>query len=304
MVRVRGTMTRKLIRSIAPSIGLVFGLLSAPIPVYAAPLFALQCSDATLQKDWSSVNRFFDTGAQATGALADMRVRTLRPCTNPSSANWDMPFVFATLQRDVYSVDPNNIVQIGYAVCGRPSVACGNIPNDGAPHFVYTRADNSGGEVWLFDTWYHAPVLGREYRVRVAQTTAAGNPVWQYCIRDKASEPNYTCHNGGHQLTNGTFAASRSWNSGKFPWYGAENSSAASQQGTGLSEPHLDVRWMQYYRSAAWIVATPTTCTESASPGRTVPSSYLCTTVSTVDVTGDGVVNDKETLRVWTDDRS
>jgi hypothetical protein len=278
--------------------------LSAPI-VRAAPIFALPCSDAAIHKDWSTVNRFFSSGAQPTGALADMRVRTLRPCTNPSSSSWDMPFVFVTLQRDVFTVDPSNIVQIGYARCGRPSVSCGDIPNDGQMHFVYTRGDNNGGDAWLADGWYHAPVLGHEYRLRVATATSStGDPVWQYCIRDKASEPSYTCHNGGHQLTNGTFSATRSWSSGKFPWYGAENTSGASQQGVGDGEPHLDVRWMQYFRSSTWIVATPTTCVESAGPGSSVPSAYDCATVSTVDVTGDGVVNDQETLRVWTLDRS
>lgn len=279
-------------------------LTTAPA-VWAAPIYALPCADAALQKNWSTVDRFFRSGAQVAGALADMRVRTLRPCTNPSSANWDMPFVLVTLQRDLYSVDPNSIVQIGYAVCGRPTVNCGDIPRDGAPHFVYTRGDNNGGDMWLFDTWYHAPVLGHEYRLRVAQaTSSAGDPVWQYCIRDKASEPSYTCHNGGHQLTNGTFSASRSWNTGKFPWYGAENTSLASAQGTGAGESHLNVRWMQYLRSSVWNVATPTVCDEETVAGGTVPGAYRCDTISTVDVTGDGVVNDQETLRVWTDDRS
>jgi hypothetical protein len=279
--------------------------LSIPMPASAAPIFALPCSDAALQKNWSTVDRYFPSGAMVTGVLADMRVRTLRPCTNPSSSSWDMPFMLVTLQRDLFVNDPNNIVQIGYARCGRPSISCNGIPNDGAPHFVYTRGDNTGGLFFIFDTWYHAPVLGREYRFRIAlATSSAGDPVWEYCIRDKASEPNYSCHNGGHRISGTTYGAARSWSSGKFAWYGAENSSLASQLGTAAGESHVDQRWMQYIRSSQWLVATPTTCDEETIPGRTHPSAYDCATVSTVDVTGDGVVNDKETLRVWTDDRS
>jgi hypothetical protein len=259
----------------------------------AAAAYAKACG--SYYKNWTTVDREFPSGDALTGVIADVRVRTQRPCT---SGGGDQPFVLVTLQRSGTGF-LDDLVQIGYAKCNVPG-GCNNIPNDGQHHFVYTRADNMGGLMWLFDTFYHAPEVGHEYRFRITTGVSGGDNIWTYCIRDKAEEPDYTCRNGGSQNAAGDIVHERSWNSGRFAWYGAETTNAGTQMGVANNEADLNMRWMQYRRTGTWYVAEPTTCVKATQVS--YPSWYQCSTVSTVDVDGDGVVNDKETLQVWTTD--
>jgi hypothetical protein len=182
----------------------------------------------------------------------------------PRGSVYDYPGAVLTLQRS-QSAYPSDLVQLGYVECNRPG-GISNVPCDGAPHFVYTRGDNAGGESFLFDTFYHAPALNHEYRLRISTfTTSSGAEVWQYCIRDKATEPNYTCHTGGHKTGPGTYAHSRTWNIGRYAWWGFETQNKNSAQGTAFdppstAEPYLYQRWLQYARDSAWWVAEPISC--------------------------------------------
>jgi hypothetical protein len=264
-------------------------------PTALATAYVYSCGSGGQWVDWTTVDRTF-TSNLATGAILNVTVRTLRPCTSPNGSDYSFPAAgVLTLEGGT-----DEIVQLAYLVCGVPG-GCGNgIPNDGKPHFVWTRADNAGGEVHLFDTWYHAPVAGHEYRFKILATSSAGNNIWQYCIRDYNTEPSYSCHNGGHLDGSGNFVLSRSWTSSSFAWYGTETQNTESQNGTGAGEASLNIRWMQYYRGGVWsVVSDQAGCVKTTEV--IYPAHYDCSIVSTVDVDGDGVVNDKETLRSFTD---
>jgi hypothetical protein len=260
-------------------------------------------SPSSEQTDHTFVRRPFPTGDAMSGVTMDVHVRNLRVCTGGTSSVYDYPAAVLSLQR--VGSGGTDIVQLGYVKCNKPG-GLGNVPCDGFPHWVYTRGDNASGFTWLFDTFYGPPVVGQEYRLRISTyTTSGGNQVWQYCIRNKNTEPTYTCHTGGHQTGPGTFSHSRSWDSGRLAWYGTETQNKNSAQGTGVDlpnfEPYLNIRWMQYRRGGTWWIATPVNCEAQSVPGPR-PSYFGCAVQSTVDVTGDGVINDQETIQPVTYD--
>lgn len=281
-------------------------MLTSAAPVSAAT-YTGPCvtTPTSVQTDHTIEARTFTTGAGMYGVTMDVHVRNLRPCTGATSTVYDYPAAVVTLQRASTGY-PTDLVQLGYVECNKPG-GMGAVACDGNPHWVYTRGDNESGETSLFDTHYHAPVVGHEYRLRISNyTTSGGNEVWQYCIRDKATEPNYTCHTGGHKTGPGTYAHARSWNVGRYAWWGFETQNKNSAQGTGFdppstNEPYLYQRWLQYLRGTDWWVAEPIACRFKTTGVR--PSWFGCAVHSTVDVTGDGVVNDEETLQVVTIDR-
>lgn len=292
---------RRLAAALLPPIlgAAALGLTAVPV---SAAIYVGPCP-GNVQVDQTYAQRQFASGAGLTGVTMDVRVRTLRGCTSPSSSAYDYPAVVLSLQRNI-TTDPadHDIVQLAYVICNKPGGCPGGVPNDGNLHWVYTRGDNTQ-EAWLFDTYYHAPVLGREYALRITNYhTTGGDDVWQYCIRDKASEPDYTCHTGGHQVSPGVFANSRSWNIGRWAWWGVETQNRNSQQGTGGFEPLLDQRVLKYNRSGTWWISEDLGCYAISSGAR--PSYYGCTIQSTVDVDGDGLLNDNETIQIYTFDRT
>lgn len=250
-------------------------------------VYVSSCATGSLDTNWSIVDRS-KSNPNITGVIGQATIRTLRPCLTPNGVNWDIPWVLpANLQAN--TTDPNKIVQIGYARCGRP-VADGdcntNIPNDGKMHFVYTAADNSGGLLKLADGWYKAPVAGHEYRFKIVN----GADVWTYCIQDRTAGEGYDCHN-----------TADTWTSGTYSWYGTETNNDNSQNGNSFNESELNIRWMQYQRSGTWYVVTDQVGCDSISTG-VYPSYYHCLITSTVDADGDGQVNDNETLWSHTHD--
>jgi hypothetical protein len=252
-------------------------------PVAAAYVTSCATGGAgALDTNWTTIQRIKSNPA-ISGVIGEATIRTLRPCTNAGSANWDIPWVLpANLQFD--GTPSGKIVQIGYGRCGRPVVDgdCNtDIPNDGDAHFVYTLADNSGGGLRLADGWYgNAPVLGHEYRFKIE--LASGQ--WKYCIKDRTTGENYTCH-----------YISASWTSGIFAWYGTETNNTNSQMGVGAGEVALNMRWMEYERSGSWTVVDGLTgCTKVSTD--TFPAYYHCSIQSTVDTDGNGLLDDDETL--------
>ena len=174
------------------------------------------------------------TSPEILGVIGDVRVRNLRPCTNPSTSLYDMPAVLgASLQyRRDNAANLMRVVQLGYGKCGRPSgLKCGkiaDIPNDGKPHFIYTFIDNNNGGAYLADGWYKAPILGHEYRMKVESFGSD----WRFCIRDKTAGEAYVC----------TFRG-RNWGpSGEFAWWGTETNDIGTQNGNSLNEPEIDLK--------------------------------------------------------------
>lgn len=271
--------------------------------LFVAPALAVyrqDCGVGALGSNWTFISRT-KSSPSMDAVIGELTIRTLRPCTNPDPVDWDLPFALAAnLQKSQAPADKNYIVQIGYAVCGRAEGACnGNIPNDGQPHFVYTNDDDNGGLVVLADGWYHAPQAGHQYRFRISPATnASGQAVWEYCIKDKGTGEAYDCTKT---------ADLRSWSSGIYAWWGTETYNTASQNGNSFNESELDLRWLQYRRSSTWYVVSDQSGCETRSVDefgdpKPYPSTingnlaYHCQIVSTVDVDGDGQVNDLETL--------
>jgi hypothetical protein len=181
--------------------------LALPESVRAATYVAPCGSGA--RNDTTFAEKQQTTGTLISGVTMDFYARTLRACTSPANGfgTFDYPAVLLALQSTPST--QTNIVHIGYLICNRPAGCPGNIPNDGAPHFVYTRGDNDAGSVWLLDTYYHAPVIGHQYPARISHgTSGTGNPIWLYCLRDLATEADYTCHGGGQTDGSATSATS------------------------------------------------------------------------------------------------
>lgn len=253
----------------------------------ASAAYVDSCATGDLETNWSVIDRA-KSNPNITGVIGQATVRTLRPCLTPNGLNWDIPWVLpANLQFN--TTDPSRIIQIGYARCGRPVAdgPCnGDIPNDGKMHFVYTPADNSGGGLRLADGWYKAPVVGHEYRFKIVH----GSGVWTYCIQDRTAGEAYDCHN-----------TSDSWTSGTYSWYGSETNNDNSQNGNSFNEAEISFRWLQYQRNGTWFVVSDQVGCDGLSTG-TYPTYYHCQIVSTIDVDGDGVANDSETLWSHTHD--
>ncbi len=278
-------MRRVALRLLTVAVAVALSMQTSSSPVLAA--YAYSCGTGSVDTNWTVVDRA-KSSPNITGVIGQATVRTLRPCTSPNSANWDIPWVLpANLQYDTTNAD--RIVQIGFAKCGRPVAdgdCNGNIPNDGNLHFVYTASDSSGGLLKLADGWYKAPIVGHEYRFKIVN----GTDVWTYCIQDRTAGEGYDCHN-----------TADTWTSGTYSWYGTETNNDNSQNGNSFNESELNIRWMQYQRSGTWYVVTDQADCMTLTTG-VYPSYYHCQIVSTVDADGDGVVNDNETLWSHTHD--
>jgi hypothetical protein len=247
----------------------------APVPVAAA--FATACQ-APVTED-AGINRLRGT-PDLKGVIGDSYIRTLRFCTSATEARWDRPRVLAAWMEGPAS---GQGVGLGFTKCGRPAgITCSGVPNDGAPHFIYTPADNNF-ILSIADGWYGgAPIVGHAYRFRITWHNTLR--LWQYCIRDKNTGEGYRCVNG----------TTNTWSAGDFASWFPRVSNPASQFGTAVGEPELELRWLQYLVGGTWfVVSDQGSCVFSA----TFEPYYHCLIVSTVDVDGDGIVNDRETIR-------
>ncbi|HET7181934.1 MAG TPA: hypothetical protein VFI15_06850 [Candidatus Limnocylindrales bacterium] len=177
--------------------------------------------------------------ATISGALGDVDVRALAPCTLNGSIG-DISFVLISLQKINFPGEPT-IVQIGYARCSY-SGGCHDIPSDGKQHFVFTQSDQGSGAPYLADGWYKAPVTGHRYRMKVEATTHSGDSVWQYCIKDVTLSEGYVCH-----------FEPRTWTNGVFSWWGTEVTNDRSQNGTRAIDPDIELEG-QYKSSGSWFI--------------------------------------------------
>jgi hypothetical protein len=230
----------------------------------AGPAFAVyydSCTLAGYQTNQAIIARG-ETTQDLTGALADVDMRPMNPCTeNGSYADQTgVPIGFQYNGTDV-----NRIVQLGYTRCS-DSTGCNDIPKDGKNHFWFTKSDTGHGTAYLADGWYKAPVIGHRYRMKVEATTHNGSNVWQYCIKDSTAGEAYVCH-----------FENRSWTYGLLAWWGTENHNIHSQNGTRAIDADLNLV-AQYKRSGTWYTrsGSDNICYKSTS----FPTYYNCQVIS------------------------
>lgn len=254
--QVARAISRKLLATLLAS---VVAIQMSAVPASAA--YAYSCSSGTQSTAWSMFERNTTgwPGPDFTGVLSNVKTRDQRPCGSPNSSKYDYPLLLgANIQGPVY---PYHIVQLGYVECGA-AVNCNDIPNDGKPHFVYTPNDAAEGAIYLFDTYYKAPVAGNTYRMKIYLVTSTNPDRWYYCIRDlTAGESTYDCE----------FRTS-TWGNGKVVWWGSETQNTNSQQG-GTPGGTATYKDLEYRRGGAWsIVTDQDSCVY---PGQH-PSYYVC----------------------------
>jgi hypothetical protein len=235
---------------------------------------------------------FTDTSYWIKGAAGDAYVRPLSPCSPVGQGThfgteYDSPAVLLANIQDFASAT-SNIVQVGYARCGAV-LPCGDVPNDGRPHPVYTKDDDAGGVGYLA-SWYHngTLVLNDRYRMKVTRLTSGcgigGGPVcWDYCIRDISTGESYVCHSE---------PASWIYPGGNYAWWGSETNNLASQMGVKDSVADFNMDYMQYLSTAAsapWVIRTGIT---GCVIGGGQPTYYHCNIGTTVYT--------KDTMTTWT----
>lgn len=251
----------------------VIAISAVSVPQVRAA-YSSSCSPNGIWKNWTTIDRL-NTTQNITGALADVDLRSLAPCTENSGVA-DQSFVAISLQYN--GTDSSRIVQIGYSRCGDVN-GCNGIPSDGKMHFWSTHSDTGAGLVYLADGWYRAPVLGHRYRMKVQATTHNGGSVWQYCIEDLNVGDGYACH-----------FENRTWTDGLWAWWGTETGNTGTQNGTKSSD--LDINLVgQYVKGGIWYTRSGTDNVCSKSSEATYPSYYGC-----------AVRSDLETLWSWTVD--
>lgn len=241
-------------------------LLAIPLLMAASaePVFAAyydNCQLSGYQGDLAYIARGEST-QDLTGALADVDMRSVNPCTENGSYA-DQTGVPIGVQYN--STDPNRIVQLGYARCGE-TPKCNDIPKDGNNHFWYTKSDTGGGLGYLADGWYKAPIIGHRYRLKVEATTHNGSNVWQYCIKDTTAGESYVCH-----------FENRTWTYGLIAWWGTENHNVHSQNGTRFIDADINLD-AQYKKNGLWSFRDGSDNVCLKSPG--LPSYYGCLVAS------------------------
>jgi hypothetical protein len=294
IVLLRG---RALGRSLVVVIGLTIAMQAEVGSAQA--VFFKNCDPDQVWTNFTTVQRV-RSNPGVTGVLSLVDTRDLGPCTQVGGTA-DLNIVAVSLQFS--NTDIDRIVQIGYAECGfaggcggDPGTGAGEIPKDGKLHFWYTKFDNAGGRVYLADSWYKAPVVGHQYRMKVEAVTAGGENRWAYCIRDvSAGETVYDCNQN----------PDRTWSVGTFAWWGTENKNAKSQSGNRDTDSELDIR-PQYERGGVWYYVdgngTTNQCFQKAQslgvPSDPIffPSYYDCYIVNLFDTDGDGSLNDRDGL--------
>lgn len=228
---------RRLLVIATATVTLSLGAWSKPDVAEAIYFGTCNLGPTHVYKNWTTMQKLV-TSASISGALGDVDLRTLGPCTANGSVG-DESFVPITVQR--YNTGGPDLVQIGYSRCSVPG-GCNGIPSDGKQHFWYTQSDTGGGLAYLADGWYKAPVVGHRYRLKVEATTHSGDSVWQYCIKDLTLAEGYVCH-----------FEPRTWTNGVFAWWGTEVTNDRSQNGTRAVDPDLNLEG-QYKLSGSWFI--------------------------------------------------
>lgn len=263
------------------------------------------------------------------GVIANVWARTLRGCTNPTNsvppglwgADFDLPGVLPVNLQYRQVGWPTRLVQMGYTYCNRPASQpkCYFrrddlryfIPNDGKYHFFHvidddppTTADRN------FTTtagWYKTssgaektPIVGHLYRLKIESVVLSGvsNPHrWRLCIRDVTAGEVYTCTTSA-LLKTWTDSGGNPVNSGRFAWWGTENTNTNTQNGTAITEAHLSMHDMEYEAESQdnWVIITGQAShdPDCYKLGELYPTYYDCSIAST-NFTGD-------TLRSFTRD--
>jgi hypothetical protein len=241
--------------------------------------------------------------------IAEFTVRAMNICDPAGTGPGQYDSAYFVAAANIQSTQ--GLVQIGYGKCysdgATAGIGCGInpvIPADGKIHVMYTPDDQSSpfgklGDGSALAQYNKTLTVGHTYRVRIRaiDTQTDGSGKWEYCIRDKtAGEASYDCWHGD-----------RHWNSSKEVWWGYETANSNSQFGSAYPASNdVNMRWMQYqYRNGGTVnpnfyVVTNLSTTDcldiKPNPGDAWPNWYHCDVVSTVDVNGDGSVNDYETI--------
>lgn len=184
----------------------------------------------------------------------------------------------------------SQIVQAGYTE-SRGGGWLGNIPCDGAKHFVYTQFDSSGGGLYLADAWSNgAPTVGHRYRFKIDMLRSIG-PQWNYCIRDLTVGGAYYCRR-----------ESVTWDQdGKRTWWGTENHNSASAMGPECcSDINMYWRQYQYAGQLTWYAIDHNVIVRTDTPH---PSRWHTFVYNAADTNGNGLLNDQDGMKSHTDNQ-
>ena len=167
------------------AIPILFGM--SPRAAAGTLIYFDDCQDHVYGQNVTVIERVEAT-ADVSGALADVDMRVLHPCTlNGSFA--DDTGIAISIQRS--ATDKTRIVQIGYTRCS--GICPAGIPADGENHFWYTNSDTGSGNAHGVG-WYTNPIVYQDrYRLKVEATTHSGANVWQFCIKDTTAGESYSC---------------------------------------------------------------------------------------------------------------
>lgn len=291
----------------APLTALVvaIGLMLTTAPVALAAAYTYDCDTGTMpashyhmyvHKETANNNDEFD------GVIGEAFARNRATCFGASPAKQGFSAVFpANLQQ---GLNGGGLVQVGfYEDSSMNNTVMVYTPWDHAePGQCVVQGVPQPGCLAVAN-WYNggAPVCTTcLYRFRIQWVSSFLNEDWQICIRNVSNGQAYVCHQ-----IDFTWGGS---NRAKVAWWLYETQNSADAIGhtdTGNISP----RWLQYRREGAgWMVRSgmgnePAPYDYNAQGGcrhDPVPAHYKCQIRNVIDLNGDGLFNDKDSMEAWT----